>query len=141
MVYNKNMAYTIVRRPTEVWLSVHGKTMEKLFAGALMGMMEIMDPLLDESGKATKRLIAVQSSDETRLLVDFLNEALVYAHARREAYTEVDFVNLSGDALEVELQGMHVVSFVDEIVAVSHHEAKVRQKENGEWEATVVFDI
>ena len=135
------MAYTIVERPTEIWLSLRGRTIEELFAEALKGMMEAMGPLFDDGGREIKRLIAVQSKDEVTLLIDFLSEALASAHARREAYNEVNFVNLSSDALEAEFLGMRVVSFTQEIAAVSHHEAKMWQNEKKEWEATVVFDI
>ena len=64
-----------------------------------------------ERGEKRKRKIAVQSGDQTSLLVDFLNEALTAAQINREVYDRAVFRRFSETELEAELEGAAVGSF------------------------------
>ncbi len=134
------MPYAFLEHIADVRIRVSGGTQEELFRDALLGMVDVMNP----SGKTAKivtRTISLDSTDLTALLIDFLNEALVYMHTAREAYADVSFKTLTGQKLEAELTGYVADTFDEDIKAVTYHEADVKENANGKWETNLVFDV
>jgi SHS2 domain-containing protein len=142
------MTYRILEHTADVRLLVEGQTLEALFAEALRGMMELMQPET-EPGEAeaqkrpleTSREIQVESPSATALLVDFLNEALSLAHSHRERYEGVEFKEISESRVHAELRGRAVPYFGEDIKAVTYHEADIRRNAAGNLETMLVFDI
>ncbi len=142
------MKYEILEHKADLKIRAFGETKEKLFQNALLAMSESMKPEI-EQGVKIKREIAVKSTDSSALLVDFLSEALYLAQTKKETYNTVNFKKFtdipstgSGQAeIEGELIGDSVVRFGEDIKAVTYHNLEVCQKEDGSWEAIVLFDI
>jgi SHS2 domain-containing protein len=74
-------------------------------------------------------------------LVDFLSEALYQSQVNREVYKDIVFKKLTDTEMEGLLMGQKIERFGEEIKAVTYHSLKINKKEDGSWEAIVLFDI
>jgi SHS2 domain-containing protein len=135
------MAYTVLEHTADVRLLVEGRTLAELFAEALRGMMEVLKAEKRKGVAETLRRIRLEAPSRTPLLVDFLNEALCLAHTHRESYTDVAIEAISETRVEARLRGCAAESFGEDIKAVTHHEAEIRENAAGNLETMLVFDI
>ena len=126
--------YEILEHTADVRMLVQGDSLEDLFSEALYGMMEILEPKVDDQKKVIERVIAIEATDTTTLLIDFLNEVLLSTQIHKEAYNKMIFKELSQHSLEAILSGIAVQSFGEDIKAVTYHEAEVKRTEDGTWE-------
>jgi SHS2 domain-containing protein len=131
--------FEILKHPADLKIKVFGKTKEDLFLNALLAMEEGLRPELE--GKKVKREIKIRSFDLSALLVDFLSEALYLIQINKEIYNNIKFKKTSSTGLEAELFGQKVERFGEDIKAVTHHDLDIHQKEDGSFEATILFDI
>jgi len=135
------MSYRILEHTADVRLLVEARTLEELFREALRGMMEVLKPERKPEGAETMRRIKVEAEGRTALLVDFLNEALWMAHTNREAYAAAEIAAMSETRVEATLRGVPCDGFGEDIKAVTHHEAEIRENAAGNLETVLVFDI
>ena len=130
--------FEILQHTADVRLRVRASSVEELFRDAVRGMFailgsgEIRDPRFEIR-------VAVESVDRTLLLVDFLNAVLSRAQIDHAAFETVEFERLTGTDVTARLTGGHA-DFVQDIKAVTYHEADVRRTGGG-WETMLVFDI
>ena len=135
------MKYEILEHKADLKIKVKGLSKEELFLNALLGMEEGLGPETKETKEEIKREIKIKSIDLSALLVDFLNEALYLIQVHKEIYNKIKFVKFSDKELEVELFGQKVERFGEDIKAVTYHGLEVKQNKDGDWEATILFDI
>jgi SHS2 domain-containing protein len=133
------MEYEILEHRADLKIRAFGKTREELFSNMLKGMTDSLKPEMDDV--ATKRIIKISSPDLGALLVDFLNEVLYLTQANKEIYSDVDFKKLTNIELEAELLGKKTKRFGEDIKAATYHDLDVHRKDEGTWEATVLFDV
>jgi len=131
--------YEVLEHTADLKIRAFGKTKEELFESSLFAMTEEMRPEVEE--KEIKREIKIQSADLSALLVDFLNEALYLSQVNKEAYFKVKFDKFSETEVEAVLFGQKIERFCEDIKAVTHHGLDIRQKKDGTFKATVLFDI
>ena len=138
--------YEILEHKADLKIKVYGKTKEELFSNMLFAMAKSQN--VTTLPEKVTREINVNSPDLPSLLVDFLSEALYLTQVNKEVYTEVKFKKFtdpstsSGQAeLEAELTGKKVERFGEDIKAVTYHSLDIHQKEDGTWQATVLFDV
>lgn len=140
--------YEILEHTADLKIKVFGRTKEELFLNALLGMRDCLKAETKKPEEKTIRQIEIKSNDLPSLLVDFLSEALYHVQVNKETYNDIKFINFadpsadSGQAeLEAELIGQKVESFGEDIKAVTYHGLDIRQKEDGTWEAIILFDV
>jgi len=149
--------YEILEHKADLKIKVKGSSKEELFLNALLGMEEGLRPETKETKEEIKREIKIKSIDLPALLVDFLNEALYLIQVHKEIYNKIKFVKFSDNEgeedksssshfdiareLEGKLIGQKVERFGEDIKAVTYHDLDIYQKEDGTWEAVVLFDI
>ena len=121
-------------------MAVSGKSLLELFLSAFAGTMDYLKERKDEEKLTVDRQISLTASDETSLLVDFLNDLVASAHIEREVYRQINFKKLTATELEAELKGLPVTSFDHDIKAITYHEADIK-KEGDLLKTNVVFDI
>ncbi len=134
--------FEILQHTADVRLRVRAGSVEELFRDSLRGMFAVECGGLPPPSKAAasrRTPIVIESVDRTTLLVDFLNDALTRAHIERIVFRDVSFEKLAETDLVAELAG-GPAQVVQEIKAVTYHEADVRQTD-GAWETMLVFDI
>lgn len=133
--------YEILEHKADLKIRAFGKTKEELFQNMLFGMIKSMRPKIKKSKEKIRREIKINSLDLSALLVDFLNEILYQSQVNKEIYFGTSFKKLTDNEIEGELIGQKVESFGEDIKAVTYHNLDVRQREDGIWEATILFDI
>jgi UDP-N-acetylmuramoyl-L-alanyl-D-glutamate--2,6-diaminopimelate ligase len=139
--HNGDVEYEILEHKADLKIRVFGETKEKLFLNALLGMQESMKYQIQVPREKTSRKVKIKSPDLAALLVDFLNEALYLIQTNKEIYDEARFIKFTATQINAGLFGQKVERFGEDIKAVTYHESGVRQKEDGGWEATLLFDV
>jgi SHS2 domain-containing protein len=131
--------YELAQHTADLEMRVTADSVEELFAEALRGLMEVIQP---EGGGEEKREIdiSLEAPDRTVLLVDFLNEALTRLHVDRGVCVGVSFEVLSETALEGRFQVTDATGFAEDVKAVTYHGAEVR-RDAGVWSTALVLDI
>ena len=142
--------FEVLEHKADLKIRVFGKTKEELFGNAVLAMMESMKPVKEENEEQNKKEIKIKSLDLPALLVDFLSEVLYLTQVNKEVYDKIKFKKLSlpqpsageGRAeLVAEVSGKKVKRFNQDIKAVTYHDLEIQEKENGSWQATILFDI
>ena len=118
-----------------------GKTKEELFLNSLLAMIEGFKPEMEKPESKIERKVKIKSPDFAALLVDFLSEVLYLTQVNKEIYTKAKFKKFTGTELEAELIGQKVERFGEDIKAVTYHSLDIHQREDGIWEAAILFDI
>ncbi len=134
------MAYQVLGHIADLRLKVLAKNKEELFKQALKGMAEVLKEKLPEKEKILKE-IAVDSADQTSLLVDFLNEVLYDAYANKAVFQAVEFEVFEENKLKGKIFGYKVKEGFDrDIKAATYHGAEIK-KTDGNFEVILIFDI
>lgn len=131
--------YEILEHKADLKIKVFGRTKEELFENALLAMSN--NQKAENLGPETKREIKVNSLDLNSLLVDFLSEALYLSQVNKEIYNNIKFKKFSDIGIKGTLFGQKVERFGEDIKAVTYHNLNILQREDGIWEAIVLFDI
>ena len=134
------MAYEFLEHTADVRMRVTETRLERVFADALAGLMELLQPG-SPTGPAVRRPVSLSAGDVTALLVDFLSEALLGAQTRRERYDGLVVRELTEQSITAELTGAPVAGFGDDVKAVTYHEAQLKRGPDGRWETVIVFDV
>jgi len=85
--------------------------------------------------------VHIQAPDKTALLVDFLSDVLSASHYEKAVFCDFEVKKWRENDLEAILKGEKVDRFVEDIKAITYHEAEVIRDENGNWESILIFDI
>ena len=127
----------------DVQIMVKADTLEELFAGALEGMNRILKANIpsDNMVQSERLEIAINSSDVTTLLIDFLSEVLTVSYEKRKIFSGLKISELKDSFIKAWVYGISVKSFDEDIKAVTYHLAKVEKNSAGKWQTRIVFDI
>lgn len=133
--------FEILEHRADLKIRAFGKTKEELFLNAMLGMEAALRPKIKSQKLKVKTKIRIESEDLTCLLVDFLSEINYLNETNREVYQKIHFEKFSDKEIEAEIFGYKVKSFGLQIKGVTFHDLDIHQREDGTWEATVLFDI
>lgn len=133
------MKYEILEHKADLKIRAFGKDKKELFENAMFGMFE--GARYESQGQEIKRKIKISSLDFPSLLVDFLSEILYFCETNKEVYYKVKFENFTEKELEGILIGKKLKRMGVHIKAVTYHGLDIHQRKDGNWEATVLFDI
>jgi len=131
--------FEILEHKADLKIKAFGKDKKELFLNMLLGMNAGLQPEI--KAQNVKRKIKIISIDLPTLLVDFLSEVLYQTQVNKEIYNNVKFSKFTDVEIEAEISGQKVGRFGEDIKAVTYHNLEVKQKEDGTWEAIVLFDI
>lgn len=134
------MKFKILEHKADLKIRVFGRNKKELFKNALIGMSSGLRPKV-KTQKSKVKTIKIQSPDLNALLVDFLSEVLYLTQVNKEIYNTAKFKKFSTQKIEAEISGKKVERFGEDIKAVTHHNLDIHQREDGSWEATILFDI
>jgi len=135
----------------DISIRVYGDTLADLFRNALIGMFQVVGPIIPSCRVENDRVVCdklpierevvVSAHDIESLLVDFLSEALYLSDVHNEAYLDAQVKECSATHIEATLQGIGVEGFEEvELKAVTYHDLKVEHTAQG-WQVVLVFDI
>ena len=125
----------------DVRMRASGSDLTELFSAALEGMAELIKPGACNGEMNIEEKFECSAGDTTTLLINFLSEVLSLSHINRGIFCTVDFSELTETWLQATIRGKLVDGFDEDVKAVTHHEAKIEKKDDGNYESVVVFDI
>lgn len=135
--------YRLIEHTADGGLVVEAASVEALFAEAGLALTaQIVDPARIRVRQWRK--MAVDGSDWTDLMVNWLRELLYLFNGELWLAGQVDVERLTPVGLEARLGGeafdpaRHEVK--NEIKAITYHQADVKN-EGGLWRAQVIFDL
>jgi SHS2 domain-containing protein len=136
-------AFEIQGHTADLRLYGSGQTKAELFSNMLFGMSSIIKPQTagQDDELPSKEKIGIKSPDINALLVDFLNEVLYLSNVNKRVYRRVSFESFSDTNLKGEISGREIAGFDEDIKAVTYHELEIKQRPDGYYEATIIFDI
>jgi len=133
--------FEILPHTGDVRVKAAGSTLAELFTAALEGMFDVAKPHFDVKAPTVERPFKIESADSSALLVDFLNEAIALSDANGEVYSSVRFDQVSDTTVVGSFLGKTVEGFDTQIKAATYHDLKLERNQDGEMEATVIFDV
>jgi len=133
--------YEILEHKADLKIKAFGKTKKELFENAMIGMFEGAKYEPKFEIRNLKFEIKIKSLDLPSLLVDFLSEILYLVETRKEVYQKIDFKKFSENEIEADLIGKKIKRMGIHIKGVTYHGLEISQKEDGIWQATILFDI
>jgi SHS2 domain-containing protein len=137
------MEFELLDHPADLGFRAYGASLEKLFANCAQALVHI---ILDASNiQAVQQVsLSAEGGDYESLLVNWLNEVLYYVDGKRIALRTFDISQVSETRIECSARGeardpqRHPPKLA--VKAVTYHQLKVRQTENG-WMAEVYVDV
>ena len=135
------MKYQILDHKADLKIRFFGRDKKDLFSNAMAGMQFSQKPKIEKGNSLLKRKIYAKSLDLESLLVDFLSEINYLNDVNCEVYNRLKFIKFADNEIKAEIIGKKVKGFGCVIKGVTYHGLEIRQRKNGVWEATVVFDI
>jgi SHS2 domain-containing protein len=127
----------------DVRMKIKGSSREELFLVGLEGIGRILKEEVFNKTSDPVEIVEIQinSVDITALLVEFLNEVLLWSHTLKAVFFDVDIQELKEDFIQAKIKGVFVEEFDEDIKAVTYHEAEVVKNPDGYWETVIVLDI
>lgn len=115
-----------------------GKDLKELYENAAYALFAL-EGALDAQSTLTRE-IHVEGIDREALLVNWLSELLFQQETKRETYQKFDITQITDTELQATVHGAHAQPITKFIKAVTYHDLKIEQTENG-WQATIVVDV
>ena len=118
-------------------IEVFGRSLDELFATAVLGMLSIMKIIPYADGMKKESIILTENDLES-LMVAFLSEILFMIEKKR--YPSNIQVNIENFQLKSTFQSFPIKSSGKEIKAVTFNQLNIKF-ENGQFKTYLVFDI
>lgn len=139
--YMKSLEY--LHHTADIRMKIQGSSEEELFRAGLEGIGRILKTdIFEKTPQADEIMeISLVSGDMTTLLVEFLNEVLMYSHTQKSVFFDVHFQHIAEKEIRAKIIGKRVYAFDEDIKAVTYHEAQVQKNGSGMFETIIVLDI
>ena len=131
--------FEILEHITDLKIRAFGKDKKELFLNTMIGMYT--GARYESEGREIKREIQISSLDSSALLVDFLNELIYLTETHKEVYHRIQFQKFNNQDLQGTLIGKKLQKIGVLIKGATYHQLQIHQREDGIWEATILFDI
>ena len=133
--------YQILEHKADLKIKVFGKTKEKLFENAMIGMLKAGKYQKKLKAQISKVKVKIKSIDLLSLLVDFLSEILYLVETKKLVFEKAKFKKFTEKEIEAELIGKPLKRMGVHIKGVTYHDLDIHQEKDGTWQATILFDI
>jgi SHS2 domain-containing protein len=120
-------------------LRIRGENLEGLFCNAAVGMLKLAG-IEPRTGPTRTRRFELQADDSESLLVAWLEELLFLIEMDEVTFAKFDLTVEDNTRLTAKVQEFPIENIEKHIKAVTYHDLKIKQVEDG-LEVTVVFDV
>jgi SHS2 domain-containing protein len=136
--------YEFFEHTADIGVHIYGVTLQELFRNAALALYEVLGSLAKKEERKVKSLKLEAMSLED-LLHDWLADLLYEVEVRHLLYDEFEIAELTQKRIAATLRGGEI-DFTrsrtnEEIKAVTYHQMRVEQLEDGTWRATVILDV
>lgn len=132
------MGFEEISHTADWAVRVWAPDLPSLFMEAALAMNALSGVRLQD-GARLKREFEAQGSDAESLLVAFLSELVYYQEQEGLAFNAFK-LQVAGTRLQVEMKGAQILSVDKAIKAVTYHNLKILETDQG-LETTIVFDV
>lgn len=132
------MGFEEISHTADWAVRVWAPDLPSLFMEAALAMNALSGVRLQD-GARLKREFEAQGSDAESLLVAFLSELVYYQEQEGLAFDAFK-LQVAGTRLQVEMKGAQILSVDKAIKAVTYHNLKILETDQG-LETTIVFDV
>ena len=130
--------YRWVDHTSEVELAISATSEEEVYADAMRGLAELLDPG-EDPGEASSVEVDASAPDRPALLAAWLEELVYLAESRGFVPRSLERLETGPTEIEATVSGS--VGKVSALVkAVTYHRLRFEEGPSG-WEATVVLDV
>ena len=147
----KQKRFEVVQENPDVRIKVFGASPKEIFSNSLLAMAHVQKPSVLEPStvgkilgtirlRNTSETILVESMDYETLLIDFLEQALELSDEKGAVFSEIKFKELSEQKLFGKLYGVKA-NLDKDIKSVVFDEMYLKNLEDGNWEALLVFEV
>jgi SHS2 domain-containing protein len=135
---NQVKKFEFLEHPSELKIRSFGKGLPDVFVNSALAMMEFLFGKVPKSKIQYERL-EVNANNLESLLVDWLAEILYLSNSKKRIYQNYKVLEFSDRKIIADVGSQKALA-KDDIKAVTYHELSI-SKQNGLWQATVVYDI
>jgi SHS2 domain-containing protein len=121
-------------------LRICGSNLEELLLNAARGMNSLMVAKHTPSSEHQEKFVELEAMDTESLLVDWLSELAYWAEIEMLVFHKFKIESVSPTHIRARIYGTRLTQLEKHIKAVTYHNLKIFQTENG-LTATVVFDV
>jgi SHS2 domain-containing protein len=132
------MGFEEISHTADWAVRVWAPDLPSLFMEAALAMNALSGARLQD-GARVKRKFEAQGSDAESLLVAFLSELVYYQEQEGLAFDRFQ-LKVERRKLEADMEGARVLSVDKAIKAVTYHDLRIVQTDQG-LETTIVFDV
>jgi SHS2 domain-containing protein len=134
--------YQFEPHTSEVKLRLEGTELAELFEEAGYALAELMlgEERPETLSEGEEEHVTLEASDTEALLVDWLNELISRADARKQVYTQFEVDLLSEHRLQARIRGLTPAVLKTAVKAATFHGLEIQEHEDG-FTATVVLDV
>ena len=135
--------YILLDHTADFGMKVYGKDLEDLFIGAARALVQLLIKG-DPGGSLSRCNISIEGEDLPDLMVRWLGEILYLYEGENLIANTFPELCIGSHALDATVNAFpfdpdrHEV--LTEIKAVTYHDSRVLLRD-GQWEATVIFDV
>ena len=130
--------YEFLEHPSELKIRSFGKDLSEVFVNSALAMMEFLFGKVAKDNIQHERL-QIEADNLESLLVDWLADILYLSSSKKRIYLDYKVLEFSDNKIVANIGSQKALA-KDDIKAVTYHELSI-SKQNGLWQATVVYDI
>lgn len=134
--------FILLPHTADLRIKITADSIDELFSSAtdalctvLTGQVAIEDEISASSD------FTIESIDLSTLLIDFLNHVLYLSIMNSKCYKLDKIIHLNDNKLHFFISGFNTKSFVEDIKAVTYHDAEIIQSDELKYEVTIIIDI
>ncbi|HOR42571.1 MAG TPA: archease [Atribacterota bacterium] len=147
-IKGKGKSFEVIDHTADIGLKVYGKDKKELFINAAQGMFFLItgSVIVSQPDRSKKYFdIESKAANMEDLLVAWLDDLLYIYFTEFVLFEDYEIISLTDEMIKTRVRGIKIehspYQIVQEIKAVTYHNLLVHELPNGEWEATVLFDI
>ncbi|MFH1076979.1 MAG: archease [Pseudomonadota bacterium] len=143
----RQLSYHLIDHTADLGIVVVGSAPAQIFRNAALAVFDIMINVTkkntDKGSKSTE-FLSVEGEGWPDLMVNWLREILYMWNGEKHVVNDVQIIELNEHNIQadvtIEEYNPNTHEINTEIKAVTYHHIDVHSK-NGEWEATIIFDV
>ena len=132
--------YKIIPHTADLKIWAQADSKQELFKEIARAMFSWAGYEEEKKAPIIEEEIEISSLDIESLLIDFLNELLFLAEAKRLKPIKINFPFFKKTSLKAKIIAKRLKRIGIQIKAATFHDLKIENK-NGLWQAIVLFDI
>jgi SHS2 domain-containing protein len=136
----RGVAYLEIEHTADRALRICGSNLQELLINAAAGMNSLLVQEYNEIVLPEKKPVELDAIDSESLLVEWLSELAYWAETESLIFHKFDFHKISPTHVKATIHGNHVAQLDTHIKAVTYHNLKIIQTDEG-LTATIVFDV